>query len=79
MPATTVYTSLLLLIDFYISILERMTFTFTKLRNVLLPMINAEVERLTSDIDYFEAGEGEEREVVQLRLVSTAHEQHLLL
>ena len=42
-------------------------------------MINAEVERLTSDIDYFEAGEGEEREVVQLRLVSTAHEQHLLL
>lgn len=44
-----------------------------------MPMINAEVERLTSDIDYFEAGEGEEREVVQLRLVSTAHEQHLLL
>ena len=79
MPATTVYTSLLLLIDFYISILERMTFTFTKLRNARLPMINAEVERLTSDIDYFEAGEGEEREVVQLRLVSTAHEQHLLL
>lgn len=56
-----------------------MTFTFTKLRNARLPMINAEVERLTSDIDYFEAGEGEEREVVQLRLVSTAHEQHLLL
>ena len=37
------------------------------------------MEILTSDIDYFEAGEGEEREVVQLRLVSTAHEQHLLL
>ena len=38
LPATTVYTSLLLLIDFYISILERMTFTFTKLRNVRLPV-----------------------------------------
>ena len=39
----------------------------------------SKMERITSDIDYFEAGEGEEREVVQLRLVSTAHEQHLLL
>lgn len=37
------------------------------------------LKKLTSDVDNLEAGEGEDGEGVQLGLVGTPHEQHLLL